>query len=89
MTNTFEKIRISYQQHSETGLLCAFSDDLKGLVVFGRTPTQLYEKIPDACADLVEAISGERYDFRWTDESQSERGGFAEPKASLGDLVPA
>ncbi|MEO0690438.1 MAG: hypothetical protein AAFY51_09090 [Pseudomonadota bacterium] len=89
MSNTFDKIKISYQQHGDTGLLCAFSDDLKGLIVFGRTPSQLYEKIPAACADLVEAISGERPNYRWADEGRAESGGFTEPRASLGDLVPA
>lgn len=86
MSRTFDKIKISYRAHDETGLLCAYSDDLKGLVVFGRTRSQLYEKIPAACADLVEAISGDRPCYEWVrDEPQTS--GFADPKSDLGDLV--
>lgn len=89
MQNTYEKIRISYKQHGDTGLLCAFSDDLKGLIVFGRTPSQLYEKIPVVCADLVQAITGEAHAYRWAGDESERASGFAVPKSDLGDLIPA
>ena len=89
MSTQFERVRISYKQHSDTGLLCAFSDDLKGLIVFGRTPSQLYEKIPAACSDLVHAISGERRCYAWASDSNNASDKFVDPKADLGDLVPA
>lgn len=88
MEKTYDKIRISYEQHADTGLLCAFSDDLKGLIVFGRTLSQLYEKLPAACADLVEAMSGDPVNYRWAGNDDSRSRGFNEPKADLGELIP-
>lgn len=58
MTSAPHTIRISYQRHRDTGLLCAFSDDLKGLLVFGRTPEQLQSKIPPICNALVHELFG-------------------------------
>ena len=43
-----EQIHIIYRQHKKTGLLAAISPDLDGLIVFGRTPEHLCQKLPIA-----------------------------------------
>lgn len=88
MAHTLDRIRISYMQHRETGLLCAFSDDLRGLEVFGRTPAQLMEKTLRACEDLVEAQTGERHCFRWEGDVDAPASEYVSPKPELGELVP-
>jgi predicted RNase H-like HicB family nuclease len=60
MSKTVEK-RISIQviTHRETGLLVAFSPEMDGLYVHGRTEQELRERVPVAIRALLEA-SGER-----------------------------
>jgi hypothetical protein len=88
MTKIPDLIQISYKQHGDTGLLCAFSDDLRGLIVFGRTPAQLYEKIPAACEELVGAISGKAVCYKWAEEDTGKDvSGFMDMSSDLGQLV--
>lgn len=86
-----QTIRITYQQHRDTGLLCAFSDDLKGLIVFGRTPRQLQEKIPPICDALIQEQFGEDCSYVWAEEEgnaeETVAPGFVLPD-NLGTLVP-
>jgi hypothetical protein len=44
----------------KAGLFYATSPDLHGLLVAKRTVDALFEAVPDAIAELVEAASGER-----------------------------
>jgi hypothetical protein len=90
MDSAPQTIRITYQRHRETGLLCAFSNDLKGLLVFGRTEEQLQEKIPPICDALVREQFGQDCSYHWTSEDEEDEGvapGFVPPD-SLGTLVP-
>jgi hypothetical protein len=89
MTAAPRTIRINYQKHRDTGLLCAFSDDLKGLLVFGRTEEQLREKILPICDALVLAQFGLDCSYHWADHEEEEgvAPGFV-PPASLGTLIP-
>ena len=48
-------IRISIVVHKRTGLLVAFSDDLKGLYVHARDDDELRERIPVAIRAILEA----------------------------------
>ncbi len=48
-------IRIKVLEHQRTDLLMAFSPDMPGLVVHGRSAGELEEKIPGALKDLLEA----------------------------------
>ena len=48
-------IRIYLFEHKATGLLAAFSDDLHGLVVHGRSEDEIREKLPGAIRDLADA----------------------------------
>lgn len=53
---TMEKIvSISTMIHPKTGLLVAVSDDLKGLLVHGRSEAELLQRIPVAIRDILEA----------------------------------
>lgn len=42
-------------RHSETGLLLAMSEDMKGLYVHGRTIEEIDERLPQAIRSLLEA----------------------------------
>src|SRR5437667_9384574 len=49
------RFRIYLFEHKVTGLQAAFSDDLHGLVVHGRSEDEIREKLPGAIRDLVDA----------------------------------
>ena len=49
------QIRIMILQHRKTDLLLAVSDDLRGLMVPGRSEEDLFAKIPAAIQELLEA----------------------------------
>lgn len=51
-TRTF---RIDVAQHKTTGLLMAFSRDLKGLLVPGHSEEELAQRLPDAIREILEA----------------------------------
>jgi Domain of unknown function (DUF1902) len=48
-------ITIQVVYYKETGLLVAFSDDLKGLYVHARSEEELRERIPVAIRDILQA----------------------------------
>jgi hypothetical protein len=48
-------IRVAVMEHRDTGLLIATSDDLKGLVLAGRTEDAIGKQLPDAVRILLEA----------------------------------
>ncbi len=48
-------IHVTTLRHSTTGLLMAISDDLKGLLVPGRSQEDIREKLPAAIKELLEA----------------------------------
>lgn len=60
-------IRLSYQRHSETGLLAAFSEDLKGLLVTARTFEEIHDELPAVIADLVKQRFGVDVRVEWAD----------------------
>jgi hypothetical protein len=62
--DTFE---IKYQRHDQTGLVAGFSDDLKGLLVTGRSLEELHEEIPRVAAALIEARFGQKVKVFWVD----------------------
>ena len=49
-------IRITLRKHDISPLLAATSDDLNGLIVFGRTWQEIEEKLPIAIRELFEAM---------------------------------
>jgi hypothetical protein len=61
-------IRLSYQRHSETGLLAAYSEDLKGLLVTARTFEEIHEELPVVIADLVKQRYGVNIRVEWAVE---------------------
>jgi predicted RNase H-like HicB family nuclease len=50
------KIAVTAILNKKTGLLVAFSEDLKGLMVPGRTPDEIKERLPIAIRELLEAM---------------------------------
>ena len=48
-------IRIRIVQHRKSDLLVALSDDLKGLMVPGRSELELEQKLPEAVREILEA----------------------------------
>lgn len=54
MTNHLD-INISVVQHTETGLIVATSDQLKGLIVHGRSMAEVEKRIPETIRALLEA----------------------------------
>lgn len=92
-----EQINIIYRQHKTTGLLAAISPDLDGLIVFGRTPEHLCQKLPLAVTELVKAQTGQDLAYDWAKEDDGEDDGgkmalppgFISVSEELGRLVPA
>ena len=50
-----KRIGIQVIEFDQTGLLIAFSDDLPGLYVYGRSDDDLEKNLPVAIKDLLEA----------------------------------
>ena len=48
-------IEIKSSINARTGLMAAFSDDLPGLLVIGKTIQELEEKLPGALREILEA----------------------------------
>lgn len=55
MLENIREIKVVTIYHKNTDLMVAFSDDLKGLFVSGRSEDDLREKIPKAIQELFEA----------------------------------
>jgi hypothetical protein len=48
-------IRTEVLRHEKTGLLMVRSNDLPGLIVHGRTQTEIMERVPSLIKELLEA----------------------------------
>lgn len=48
-------IEIKSSINARTGLMAAFSDDLPGLLVVGKTIQELEDKLPGAMREILEA----------------------------------
>jgi hypothetical protein len=60
------------------------------LLVFGRTPEQLYVKIPPVCDAMILERFGKECGYHWAeddDDSDVVAPGFVQPD-KLGTLVP-
>lgn len=69
-------INIDILRHGENGLYVAFSDDLRGLYVHGRTVAELNERIPVAIRDILEASGRKVESVTPVDEDGLESTGF-------------
>jgi hypothetical protein len=69
-------IRISTLRHKGSDLLLAYSDDLKGLAVHGRSHEELERKIPLAIKDLLEADGYEVKSVELQREKEDEETDF-------------
>ena len=51
----YREVRITTLTHQETNLMMAFSDDLPGLLVSGRSHEEIRQRIPGAITEMLEA----------------------------------
>jgi predicted RNase H-like HicB family nuclease len=72
-------IRITLAKHDDTGLLAATSDDLHGLVVFGKTVEEIERKLPIAIKELLEASNEEVGSVVVVPDDRISRAGFGPP----------
>ncbi|HZG47850.1 MAG TPA: hypothetical protein VEZ41_16515 [Allosphingosinicella sp.] len=66
-------INIRYARHG-SGLWCAFSDDLPGLMVMGPDFEQVQEDLLTVASELIEERTGEKVSYRWN--SDKPESGF-------------
>ncbi len=50
-----QRLEIRSKRHKTTGLIIAFSDDLQGLMVPGRSEAEIIEQLPAAIREILEA----------------------------------
>lgn len=81
MSKVFETLNIAIQSkvHRSTGLLVAFSDDLPGLLVHGRTDDEISAKLPGALREILEALGRRVLSVQLIETGDSEPAGF-EPR---------
>ena len=72
-------IRITLRRHDATGLLAATSEDLIGLVVFGRTADEIAAKLPSVIRELLEASGYEVNAVTATPDDRVSQAGFGPP----------
>lgn len=84
-------IRVHLVEHRKTGLLAAVSDDLRGLVVHGRTPQEIEKLLPDAIRDILVAQGFEVISVTAEPDERLNSAGFGPPafiaNASLAAAV--
>jgi hypothetical protein len=73
------EIEIKVLEYRETGLLAAYSPDLKGLLVNARTERELSQKLPAAITELLEAQGNKVIDVQTAKKTDEELGDFAPP----------
>jgi hypothetical protein len=54
MTKT-KSITIQFRTHKNGSLMVAYSDDLRGLLVHGRSAAEIEAKLPDAVKEILTA----------------------------------
>ncbi len=55
MRQKTREFHVRVMKHTETGLLVAECDQLRGLIVHGRTPDELRVRVPQALRAILEA----------------------------------
>lgn len=72
-------IKIQVVRHHDTGLLMAFSPDLKGLLVPGRSEKDLEQKLPAAIREILEAEGNRVTRVEAMPDPDERLGDFATP----------
>ena len=72
-------IRITLRKHDTSPLLAATSDDLNGLIVFGRTQQEIADKLPIAIRELLEAMGYQVASVTAAPDERASRAGFGPP----------
>ena len=68
MMNYPREIQLKFQRHTTTGLIAAFSDDLPGLLLTGRSHDEINREAPLVIAALIK----ERYGVNVEVECESD-----------------
>ena len=68
MSEAPSTIALSYDILGRSGLVVAFSDDLRGLYVVGRSKPELRRELPIAAGAFATEIFGEPCKYRWSGE---------------------
>jgi hypothetical protein len=79
-----DEITVRYVRHTGTGLLCAISEDLPGLSVFGRSVDEIRDEVVIISAALVKERYGVDVAYEWREEDLPE--GFV-PLDNAGTLI--
>jgi Domain of unknown function (DUF1902) len=72
-------IRIRFAKHDDTVLLAATSEDLDGLVVFGKTVEEIERKLPTAIRELLETSHEQVGSVTVVPDDRISRAGFGPP----------
>ncbi|GGE44332.1 hypothetical protein GCM10011367_18830 [Marinicauda pacifica] len=73
-----ERINLTLRRHHDTGLLAAMSDELPGLLVFGRTVDVLIEELPPMIEVLMRENVKKNVRVLGVDLDPREHSGWAE-----------
>jgi hypothetical protein len=82
-------IRITTVVHKTTGLLVAYSDDLKGLYVHARDDDELRERLPVAIRAVLEASGHQVLDLEEIAPSSASDAGFIVMHRTFGAHLAA
>jgi len=60
-------IRVSYEEVGSHGIVCAYSNDLEGFRVHGKSLEELHEDAPAVATALVRELYGVECAYQWRD----------------------
>ena len=72
-------IRVTLRKHDTSPLLAATSDDLPGLLVFGRTREEIADKLPIAIRELLQAMGYQVISLTAVADERMSKAGFGPP----------
>jgi hypothetical protein len=58
-------IRVSYEETGSNGIVCAYSDDLVGFRIHGKSYDELHEDAPVVASALVRELYGVDCNYHW------------------------
>jgi hypothetical protein len=67
-------IHIAYTPETASGMVCAYSDDLRGFRVYGKSDEELQREVPIVASAMVREIFGVDCDYHWSEVDQGVLG---------------
>lgn len=74
--NIEKYVTIKISRHEKTGLMVAYSDDMKGLIVHGKTFNEINYRVPEAIKALLEAEGHSAVSVEPLESFEPEQMGF-------------